>query len=88
MTEISHAAPHGPHAATIDRGPVTSCQIAPPRATRLRQDTVAMDWHRLRTIVDGLLRRGATSKDEATAIVATTALSTPTSPAEQEPTHV
>jgi len=47
-----------------------------------------MDWHRLRTIVDALLRRGATSKDEATAIVATTALSTPTSPAEQEPTHV
>ena len=88
MTEISHTAPHGPHAATIDRGPATSRQTAPPREARLHQDTVAMDWSRLRTIVDALLRRAAASKDDATAIAAKTAVSTPTSPAEQEPTHV
>ena len=87
MTEIGHPAPHGPHAATIDRGPATSRQTDPPRETRLRQDTVAMDWPRLRTIVDALIRRAAASRDEATAIAATTAVSTPTLPAEQEPTH-
>ena len=30
-----------------------------------RQDTVAMDWLRLGTIVDALLRRAAASKDAA-----------------------
>jgi hypothetical protein len=46
-----------------------------------------MDWSRLRTIVDALLRRDAASKDDTTAIAATTAVSTPTSSAEQEPIH-
>jgi hypothetical protein len=48
---------------------------------------VAIEWARLRTIVDALLRRAAASKDDATAIAAKTAVSTPTSSAEQEPIH-
>jgi hypothetical protein len=87
MTEISLIAPHWPHTTTIDRGPARSRQTDPPREARVRQDTVAMDWPRLRTIVDALLRRAAASKDDATAIAAKTAISTPTSPAEQEPIH-
>jgi hypothetical protein len=83
MTEISHtASPHGPHAGTIDRGSPTSGWIDPPREARLRQDTVAMDWRRLRTIVDALLCRAAGSQYEATAIA------TPRDRAEElEPTH-
>ena len=87
MTEIRRTTPHGRHAATIDRGPAPSRQTEPPREARVRQDTVAMDWPRLRTIVDALLRRAAAAKDDATAIAAKTAVSTPTSSAEQEPIH-
>lgn len=83
MTEISHtASPHGPHAATIDRGSSTSGWIDPPREARLCQDTVAMDWHCLRTIVDALRCRAAVSQDVATTIAA------PRDRAEeQEPIH-
>lgn len=87
MTEIRRTAPHEPHAATIDRGPGTPCQTDPPREARVRQDTVAMDWPRLRTIVDALLRRAGASQDDATTIAAETAVSTPPSSAEQEATH-
>ena len=85
MTEI-HTAPYGPHAAAIDRGPASSRQTDPPREAQC-QDTVALDWARLRTIVEALLRRAAASKDDATAIAPKTAVSTPTSSAEQEPIH-
>jgi len=81
MTEISHTALHEPHAATIDRGLATCVE------PRVRQDTVAMDWPRLRTIVDALLRRAAASKDDTPAIAAKTTVSTSTSPAEQERIH-
>lgn len=91
MTEIGHtASPRGPHAAAIDRGTSTSHRIDPPREGRLCQDTVAMDWLRLRTIVDALLCRAAASKDVATAIDATrnrAGAATNTTPQTQEATH-
>lgn len=63
MTEIRHLAPsHAPRAAMMARR---------PHDARARRDTVAMEWHRLRTIVDALLRRGAGSTDHVTASATT-----------------
>jgi hypothetical protein len=87
MTKNSHTAAQGPHVATIDRGPAISRQTDPPCEARAWQDTVAMDWLRLRTIVDALLRRTAASMGDPTAIATKTAVSTPTSPAEPEARH-
>jgi hypothetical protein len=85
MTEISYtASPYGPHVATIDRSPSTSRRIDSPRVKRLCQDTAVMDWLRLRTIVDALLRAAAMKEDAATTDRATAA--GPMSE-EQEPIH-
>ena len=73
MTEISHLAPpHPPCAAMIARGSSTCRQVKPPRDVRACHETVAMDWRRLRTIVDALLRRAAGSTDRATTAIAIT----------------
>jgi len=83
MTDISPTAPpHASHAAMSTRRPSTSRPIERPRDVLARQDRVAMNWRRLRTIVDGLLRRAAASNDAATAIGAPH----PT-PGEQESIH-
>ena len=91
MSEISHIArPHGTRAAIIAHGPSTACPIEPPRGAYTRQDTVAMDWRRLRTIVDALLRRAAASKDVAAAMVVLrdrAGAATSTSPEKQESIH-
>lgn len=88
MTEIRLIAPpHASRAALIARRPSTSRQVVRPRTAPARQDTVAMDWRRLRTIVDALLRRAAGSTDEATVIAASTdraVVATDTTPQEQE----
>ncbi len=69
MTEIPHIAPsHAPRAARIAHRPSASHHAMFPRDAHARLDT-AMDWRRLRTIVDALLRCVAASKDDATAIV-------------------
>ena len=71
MTEIHHiASSHAPRAAKIARRLPTSCPVTPPPAACAHHDSVLTDWCRLRTIVDALLRRGAASRDDATAIVA------------------
>ena len=87
MTEISHLAPpHPPRAAMIARGSSTCRQVKPPRNARACHETVAMDWRRLRTIVDALLRRAAGSTDRATAIAITdrAVVVTERAPEEQE----
>ena len=87
MTEISHLArPHASRAAMIARGPSRSRQGTSPRDARARQDTVAMDWHHLRTIVAALLRRAAGSTDDATGIATTdrAVIVTDKAPEEQE----
>jgi hypothetical protein len=58
-------------AALIGQRPYPSQSIARARAAQTLLDTVTTDWLRLRTIVDALLRRTATSKDAAPAIAAT-----------------
>jgi hypothetical protein len=72
MREISHIA-RGDRApaARIAQRPSPSQSTARARAVQTQPDTVAIDWLRLRTIVDALLRRAATSQDAATAIAAT-----------------
>jgi hypothetical protein len=91
MSEINHVArPHGPRTPMIARRLSTSCPIESPRDARAHQDTVAMDWLRLRTIVDALLCRTAASKDAATAIDATrnrAGAAMNTTPQTQEATH-
>jgi hypothetical protein len=90
MSEINHVTrPHGPRTPMIARRLSTSCPIEPPRA-RAHPDTVAMDWRRLRTIVDALLCRAAVSKDAATVIDATrnhACAATNTTPQTQAATH-
>lgn len=90
MSEINHVArPHGPRTPMIARRLSTSYPIEPPRA-RAHQDTVAMDWLRLHTIVDALLCRVAASKDAATVIDATrnhAGAATKTTSQTQEATH-
>jgi len=83
MTDISATAPpHASHAAMIARRPAPFRQIERPRDVLARHDRVAMNWRQLRTIVDGLVRRAAASKNEATAIGAPH-----TTPNEQESIH-
>ncbi len=70
MTEVPHIAPsHAPRAVRILRQPSASHQTTFPRQARARLDTMAIDWCRLRTIVDALLHRVAALKADATAIV-------------------
>lgn len=91
MSEIRHVVRlHGPLAPMIAHRPSTSSPIEPPREARAWQDTVAMDWRRLRTMVDALLRRAAASKGAADAIAATrdrAGAATSTTPQKQEATH-
>jgi hypothetical protein len=78
MREISHVARLDRSLASlIGQRPSPFHPIEPARAAQARPDTVAMDWLRLRTMVDALLRRAATSKDAAAAIAATRATSQP-----------
>jgi hypothetical protein len=67
------------HAPIIAHHLSTSRLIEPPRDARASQDTFAMDWRRLRTMVDALLRRAATTKRGGTA--------TSTTPQTQEAIH-
>jgi hypothetical protein len=72
MREISHVARLDRSLASmIGERPSPSHPIEPARAAQARPDTVARDWLRLRTMVDALLRRAATSKDAVAAIAAT-----------------
>jgi hypothetical protein len=92
MSEIRHVARlQRPLAPMIAHRPSTSSSpIEPPREARAWPDTVLMDWLRLRTMVDALLRRTAASKDAATAIAATrdrTGAATSTTPQTQEAIH-
>jgi hypothetical protein len=83
MTDISPtASPHAPRAAMIVRRPSTARHIERPPDVLARQDRATTNWRRLRTIVDGLLRRAAASNDDAPAVGAPH----PT-PDEQESTH-
>ncbi len=83
MREISHVARlPGSLAPMIGHRPSPSHPIEPSRDAHAWPDTVAMDWRRLRTMVDGLLRRAAAAKDAATAIAATS-----TTSQQQEATH-
>ena len=91
MSEIRHVAQLlRPLAPMIAHRPSTSSPIKPPREARAWHDTVAMDWLRLRTMVDALLRRTAASKDAAAAIAATrdrAGAATSTTPQTQEAIH-
>jgi hypothetical protein len=72
MSEISHVARlHGSLASMIGQRPSPSNPIEPSRDAHAWPDTVAVDWLRLRTMVDALLRRAGASKDAADAIPAT-----------------
>jgi hypothetical protein len=72
MREINHVARlERSLASMIGQPPSPSHPIEPARDAHARPDTVAMDWLRLRTMVDALLRRATTSKDSAAAIAAT-----------------
>lgn len=72
MREIRHVARLDRSLASrIGQRPSPSHPIEPARAAQARPHTVAMDWLRLRTTVDALLRRAATSKNAAAAIDAT-----------------
>jgi hypothetical protein len=80
MTEIPQIAPsHAPRAVRFRRQPSASHQTTCPRQARARLDTMAIDWCRLRTILDALLHRVAALKADATAIVPLN-----TTPEEQE----
>jgi hypothetical protein len=81
MSEIRHVARlQRPLAPMIVHHLSTSRPIEPPRDARAWQGT--MDWLRLRTMVDALLRRAAGSKGAATATAATS-----TTPQTQEAIH-
>lgn len=74
----------------IGHRPSTSNPIEPSRDAHAWPDTVAMDWLRLRTMVDALLRRAAASRDAADAIAATwdrAGAATSTTPQKQESIH-
>jgi hypothetical protein len=90
MSEINHVArPPGPRTPMIARHPSTSRPIEPVHA-RAHQDTLAMDWLRLRTIVDALRCRATGSRDAATVIGATrnpAGAATNTRPETPEATH-
>jgi hypothetical protein len=75
MNEINPVARrHGSLASLIGQRPSLSNPIEPPRDAHASPDKVAMGWLRLRTMVDGLLRRAA-AKDAAGAIAATSTTS-------------
>lgn len=72
MSEIRHVAPlHESLASRIAQRPSRSHPIEPSCDAHAWPDTVVMDWLRLRTMVDALLRRAADAKDAADAFVAT-----------------
>ena len=78
MREISHVAQlQGALASLIGQRPSPSNSIEPSRDAREWPDTVAMDWLRLRAMVDALLRRATASKDAGGAIAATRTTSQP-----------
>ena len=83
MSEISHGARlHGLLAWKIGQRPSPSHPIEPFRDADAWPDTMATDWRRLRTIVDGLLHRAAAAKNAADVVAATSTTSQP-----QEVTH-
>ena len=83
MSEIRHVARrHGSLASMIGQRPSPWHPIEPSRDAHAWPDTMATDWLRLRTIVDGLLHRAAAARDAADAVAATS-----TTSQAQEVTH-
>jgi hypothetical protein len=83
MSEISHGARrHGLLAWRSGQRSSPPHPIEPSRDADAWPDRMATDWLRLRTIVDGLLRRAAAAKNAADVVAATSTTSQP-----QEVTH-